>query len=320
VTRFAASKVVHLLLVLVIVSFALTFLIDLSPGDPAFAILGPDASPEQISLVHQDLHLDEPFYERYGHWVDGILQGDFGTSTITKQPVTDVIWERLPVTLELILLVMALSLLIAIPIGIYTAYRPDGRFDRMWTLVSSAVLSVPPFVTALILVFFFAVRLKNAPLHFPATGWTDLNESVADNLWYLALPVVTLVLVEVTRFSRLLRADMISTLQEDYILAARARGVSNRRILFRHALRPSSFALVTLASLTLGQLIGAAVVVEVLFALPGLGQLLYSSILNKDVPTVQGVVMFVAIAYVVINIGVDLLYGFLDPSVRHRRA
>lgn len=320
VIRLIAGKLVHLVVVLVIVSFALTFLIDLTPGDPAFSIVGSEATKEQIAEVHEQLHLDDSFIDRYASWVEGVVQGDFGTSYITKEPVGDVIWQRLPVTFELVVLVLLVSMLFAIPIGICTAYRPNGWFDRCWTIVSSAVIAVPPFVSALVLVFIFALRLKDAPVHFPASGWIPFSDDPVDNLWYVFLPMLTLVLVEVTRMSRLLRADMIGTLQEDYILAARARGVSDRRILFRHALRPSSFSLVTLAGLTLGQLIGAAVVVEVLFSLPGLGQALINAIQAKDVPTVQGIVMFIAIAYVVINATIDILYGYLDPRVRVRSA
>lgn len=313
--RLVAGKLLHLALVLVIVSFALTFLIDLTPGDPAFAILGPEATDEQVATVHETLGLDDSLVTRYGRWLGDLATFDFGTSYITRQPVLETVGERLPVTAELIGLTLVIALAISVPVGVYTAYRADGRFDRAWMVANSAIVSVPPFVTALVLVFLLALQARV----FPATGWVALGDDPAENLRHIFLPALTLALVEIPSFSRLLRADMITTLQEDYILAARARGVPTTRILVRHALRPSSFSLVTLAGLSLGRLIGGAVVVEVLFALPGLGQFIVNSIQNKDIPAVQGVVMFVAVLYVVVNLLLDVSYGYLDPRARARR-
>lgn len=314
--RFITAKITHLAAVLIIVSIALTFLIDLTPGDPAYSIVGAEATDEQVTAVHEQLGIDDPFATRYARWVGDLATLDFGESYVTKQPVTEAIRERLPTTIELVLLTLLLALAVSIPAGIYTAYRADGRFDRTWTTLTSSIVSIPPFVTALLLVYVFALRFR----WLPATGWLPFFEDPAGNLRHMLLPALTLALVEVPSFSRLLRADMISTLQEDYILAARARGVPTRRILVRHALRPSSFSLVTLAGLSLGRLIGGAVIVEVLFALPGIGQYIINSIMGKDIPAVQGVVMFIAIAYVVVNLLLDVAYGYLDPRVRARRA
>jgi peptide/nickel transport system permease protein len=331
-SRYIARKLLHILVVLLLVSFFTAFMLDLTPGDPAYAILGDQATPEQVAQVHKDLELDRPFYQRYiqwlgvGHIIDskdyttGILQGDFGTSYRTKEKVMDVIKERLPVTLELVVLAVLLALAIAIPIGIFTAYRADGKFDRSWRAASSALISLPPFVSSLILVFIFALTLRHTFFHFPVTGWTRLTDNLPNNLWSAALPVFTLALIEIPAYSILLRADMIATLQEDYILAARAKGLPTMRILLRHALRPSSFSLLTLAALSLGRLIGGSIIVETVFALPGLGQLLVTSITQKDVLIVQGVVMFVAIAYVLLNAFVDVMYHVLDPRVRTTKA
>jgi peptide/nickel transport system permease protein len=316
VTRYIVRKLIHVVVVLLVVSFALTFLLDLAPGDPALALIGDQATPDQIAQVHKDLHLDDPILERYGRWLSGILHGDFGVSYQTKEKVSSLIAERLPVTAEIVLLAIGLALLIAVPLGIYTAFRADGVFDRVWMVVSSALISVPPFLSALVLVYFFAVRARDSPIHFPATGWSPLQDGLGENLWYLVLPVVALALVEIPSFARLLRADMMATLQEDFILAARARGVPTGRILLRHAFRPSTMSLITFASLSIARLIGGAVIVETLFSLPGLGQLTVQSIFSKDVLVVQGVAMFVAIAYVVINAVVDIGYSLIDPRVR----
>jgi peptide/nickel transport system permease protein len=319
-TRFIARKLVHVTLVLLIVSFALAFLLDLTPGDPAYAILGEQATPEQVAQIHQQLNLDAPFYDRYWDWLKGIVQGDFGTSYRTQEKVLAGIWDRVPVTAELVVLTLLVSLIVSIPIGVYTAYRADGKIDRAWQIGSSMLISFPSFVSALLLVWVFAILLKDFPIHFPVTGWTKLKDDVGDNLWHIALPVVTLSFTEVAQYTRLLRADMVTTLQEDYILAARAKGLPTRRILFRHALRPSSLSLVTLAALSMGRLIGGAIIVEYLFALPGLGQYAIQNITSKDVVVVQGIVMFVAICYVLINTLTDVAYGYLDPRVRLRKA
>ena len=318
--RFVARRLAHALLVILIVTFGTSFLLHLSPGDPAFAILGDSATPAAIKQVHKTLNLDEPFYTRYVDWIGQVAQGDFGTSQQTQEKVSDSITERLPVTFEVIVLALLMALGVSIPVAVYSAYRADGRFDRFSRATTSVVVSTPPFVSALLVVFVLALQLRNFPIHFPALGWVDISKGLLDNLWYAFLPSLTLALVVVPFFLRVLRADMIATLQSDFILTARAKGLPNRRILFRHALRPSLFSLVTLAALSVGSLIGAGIIVESLFNLPGLGQLLIQSVLNKDLVVVQGLVMFIALLYIVLNSFTDLAYGFLDPRTRSSHA
>jgi peptide/nickel transport system permease protein len=303
-----------------LVSFGITFLINLAPGDPAYAILGDQATPPEVAQVHKVLGLNNPFYVRYWDWLRGLLHGNFGTSYQTQQKVSHSIAQGFPVTAELIVVAFLLAMIISIPVAIYCAYRVDGRFDRAWAVVTSALISFPPFVSALLLVYVFALVLRNAPIHFPATGWTYLTGGLGSNLSHVFLPALCLALVLIPLYSRLLRADMVATLQEDYILAARAKGVPTKRILFVHALKQSSFSLLTFAGLSLGQLISGAAIVEVIFALPGLGQDVVNGINQKDIPLVQGTVMFIAIVYVILNLAVDLTYSYLDPRVRLQRA
>lgn len=310
--RYLGGRLVHVLLVLAIVSLALTYLIDLTPGDPAYALLGDQATPQQIREVHRELHLDDPFYARYGRWLGDVAHGDLGVSYYSRENVRSAIGQALPITAEIILVSLLLSLLISIPLGVYTAYRAGGVLDRAWLVVSSALLSIPIFVQALLLVFVFALKVRL----FPATGWVELGDGLGEHLRYIALPVLALALIEIPAFSRLLRADMLSTLQEDFILNARAKGQSPRRILFGHALRPSSMSTVTLAGLSIARMMGGALLIEVLFALPGVGQLLYNAVNFKDIPMVQGIVMFIAVIYLLANTLVDLAYQFLDPRIR----
>ncbi len=314
------SRTIHLVLVLLLVTFMTAFLMDLTPGDPAYAVLGFDATPEAVAKVHADLGLDRPLFERYFDWLGNAVQGDLGLSyranvtEAARRDVTDEVLRALPVTLELMVLAMAIALAIAVPLGVYSAYKRDGLFDRVWGSVSSILVSTPAFVAVPVLVYVLVLRLKL----FPATGWVWLTDHPFDNLHHAVLPAFVLALDLIPRFAAVLRADLSATLEEDFVLNARAKGVSPAAVLFRHALRPSSFSLLTSAGISLGHLIGGTVIVEFLFAFPGIGSLLVSSVQARDVNTVQGVVLFIAAAYVVINTSIDLAYGYLDPRVRLR--
>ncbi len=314
--RFLLLKVGHVVVVLFLVSLLATVMMDLTPGGPALAILGESATQEQVDALNEEMGLNKPLVERYGDWIGGVATGDFGESYRTGQPVIEAIKQRMPVTLELALLALVMSLVLAIPIAVYASYRSDGRFDRIWSVISSVLISAPHFVVALLAAFLLAVKLK----WFPVTGWNPISDGLAANLKSAFLPALTLALGEIAIFSRVLRADMIATLQNDFVLAARAKGLTARYVLFRHALRPSSFSLLTLAALSLGRFLGGAVIVEVIFALPGVGQLMVQSIFASDLFMVQGVVMFVALVYVGLNALVDVLYAYLDPRVRQARA
>lgn len=306
------KRVLHLALVLLIVTFATMVLVDLVPGGIAYAILGDGATPEQVARINRELNLDAGYAERYFGWLRDVLSGDLGTSMRTGRSVLDTIVGRLSVTIELLVLTQVFALLISIPIGLYAAQREGGWFDRTWSVVSSALLAVPPFVLALVLSYFFAVQLRLVPV----VGWTPIGEGLGDNLKSLALPALALAAGEIAMYSRVLRSDTVSTMRNDFMLAARSRGISPARLLFRHALRPSSLSLVTLGALSLGRLIGGSVVVEVIFGLPGLGSLMIDSVLNSDLIVVQGIVLLVATVFVLANLLIDLAYGYLDPRVR----
>lgn len=306
----------RLLPVLLIVSFATMVMVDLAPGDPAYAILGQNATPDQVALVRDELGLNDSLLERWGDWLGALVTGDLGTSVRTQQSVLAAVGERVPVTLEIATLALLMALAVAIPLGIYTAYRADRRVDQWCNVILSFFISMPAFLAAVALAYIFAVRLQVLPV----TGWSRIGDGLGENLRGALLPALALALGEVAVFTRLLRADMIATLREDYVLTARAKGMSDRYILFRHALRPSSFSMLTLSGLSLGRLIGGAVIVETVFALPGLGQLLVQSILAKDLIMVQGIVLFVALSYVVLNLLIDMAYERLDPRLRAGRA
>ncbi|GAA1267607.1 ABC transporter permease [Pseudonocardia aurantiaca] len=314
--RSRLTKLATALVTLFIVSLVVYSLQELLPGDPAIAILGEQATPETIAAVRADLALDDPYLVRYVAWLGDALQFDLGRSYRTGFPVVEEIVNRLPITLELMILAQVIALGIAIPLGTLAAYRAKSRFDRTITGAAFGLVSVPEFVLGLLLIYYLALGLGL----FPATGWVPLTQSPAQNLHHALLPALTMALPVAPVYQRLLRSDMTATLQEDYITMAQSKGLSTSHILFRHALRPSSFSLVTLAGINTGRLIGGSVIVEVLFAAPGIGQLMVQSIFLRDFIMLQGTVIFVAAAYILVNSLVDVAYGFIDPRVRYQDA
>ncbi|GAA3613339.1 ABC transporter permease [Kineosporia mesophila] len=302
----------HSLLVVILVSVTAVGLLSLAPGSVATVILGENATPAAVAAMNTELGLDQPLWRQYGNWLGRALGGDLGTSPLTGQDVTQAILDRLPVTLELSLLALTLSVSLAVLLAVLSAAAPGIWLDRVINAVSSAFLAVPAFIAGPVLIYLFALKAG----WFPVSGWAHIEDGLGANLRSALLPALAVSLTEIASFHRLLRTDLIGTLREDYVAAARAKGMPRGYVMFRHALRPSSFSLVTLAGISLGRLIGGTVVVEILFGLPGLGQLVSASITARDVITVQGVVVFVAVTYVVVNMLVDISYGFLDPRVR----
>jgi len=313
---FVVRRLLYLLPVLLAVTL-LTFLIaSLLPGDLAYVILGDQATPENVAALRHDMGLDQPIWWRYLGWLGHVLQGDFGRSFRTGQTVLQAVAERLPVSIELMLLAEITGLVIGVPLAIACAAKSGGAFDRFMTGTAFGMLSVPTFLSAILLIYLFAVELRL----LPATGYVPFAEDPVGNLRFLVLPALTLALAEWPGIMRVLRSDMISTLQEDYIALAKAKGLKASRILFVHALKPSSLTLVTVTGINIGRLIGGALIVETVFALPGIGRLLVGAIYTRDLIILQGAVLLVAAGFVMVNFIVDLLYAVLDPRIRHGHA
>jgi peptide/nickel transport system permease protein len=313
---FVARRLLYLVPVLVAVSL-LTFLIaSLLPGDLAYVILGDQATPEKVEALRHDMGLDQPIWWRYISWLGHVLEGDFGRSFRTGQTVLQAVSERLPVSLELMFLAEILGLAIGVPLAIACAVRSGSAFDRFMTGGAFGMLSVPTFLSAILLIYLFAVQLH----WLPATGYVPFEEDPIANLRFFVLPALTLALAEWPGIMRVLRSDMIATLQEDFIALAKAKGLTSSRILFVHALKPSSLTLITITGINIGRLIGGAVIVETIFALPGIGRLLVSAIGTRDLIILQGVVLVVAGGFVLMNFIVDMLYAVLDPRIRHGHA
>ena len=314
--RFVLRKVLYLILVVIGVTFLTYNMLSLLPGDTADAVCGISCDDAARQQVRDQLGLDKPPVLRYVPWAGNAVKGDLGQSARSKQSVTEALGQRLPVTIELLIYAEFIALVVAIPAGLLAAARQGGIFDRGSTATAFFLLSIPPFVLGLVLSLVFAVNLK----WFPATGYTPLTESVPQNLRSFFLPSLTIAVAELAVYMRLLRSDLISTLQEDYITMAKAKGLPPSKIMLKHAFRPSTFSLITIGGLNVGRLIGGTIIVEVMFALNGLGKYLIDGILGRDYIPVLGAVLVVAVGYVLINFAVDMLYAVLDPRIRHARA
>lgn len=306
-------KSAQVLIVLIGVTFFVSVMLDFLPGDPAEIIAGEQATPEQIAMVREDLRLDEPVIVRYGAWVGNLLTGDLGTSYRTSQPVTEAILQRLPASLQLMVLGQLIALTVAVPAAVFSAYRSKFWLGRLVMPGSMLAISTPEFVFALGLIYVGAMKLG----WFPATGYVPLSAGLGATLLTLTLPALAISLEPAGSYTRLLRSDLMRTLDTDFMLAAKAKGMGVFNLLFRQALRPSTLSLATLVGLNTARLLGTVVVIETLFGIPGIGRLLVESINNVDIITVQGVVVVIALAYVVVNIVTDLLYAVIDPRVRH---
>jgi peptide/nickel transport system permease protein len=288
-------------------------LIHMVPGNPAHSILGEEASEEAVKLLEAKLGLDQPISAQFFQYLSSTLRGDFGNSLYGSQPVVDLIITRLPVTLEIALLAIVMSLCISLPLGILSAKYQNSWIDHLGRLLALAGAAVPTFWVSLIMVFLFSVIVQ----WFPALGWVPLSEGVWDNLYHLMMPVFALSLPLAAMESRMLRGEMLEVLNQVYIQVARAKGMRQKAVLLRHALRNAVLPVVTVIGLQMGGLLGGAVIIESIFSLPGMGQLVLNAIVQRDYPVVNGTVLFMGATILFVNLLVDVLYAFLDPRIRY---
>lgn len=317
IVRSTLVRVAKLLAVVLIVSVLTFMLTKLLPGSPVNTILQSEASnPVARAALEDKLGLDQPIWSQYFKYIGGVLQGDLGRSYSQEIDTTTYLSQRLPATLQLMVMAQLLSLLISIPLALYSAYRANSRTDRAITTGAFALVSLPGFALAVFLVYLFSIQLD----WFPAVRYNRISDGLVDNLRSVVLPVAVLTAGITAIYTRVLRSDLIATLQEDFVLMARSKGLPTWHILLRHALRPSSFSLLTLFGINFGALIGGSVIVENFFVIPGVGSLAIESILKREYLVAQGVVLMIATAFVVVNFLTDLLYSVLDPRVRRAGA
>lgn len=312
-TGYIIRRVIALLPVLLIVATVGFFLIYLTPGDPASVMLGPDATTEDIEDLRRIMGLDRPLMVQLVRWYARTLQGDLGYSIFLRRPVLQAIIERLEPTILLTSMSLAIAIAIGIPAGVVAAVRRNTWVDQVAMGIALFGVSVPNFWLGLNLILVFSVWLGL----FPVAGYTPLGESLGAAVRSLVLPATVLGISGSALIARMTRSSMLETLGQDYVRTARAKGNKERRVIYRHALRNAMIPTITVIGLALGGLLAGAIVTETVFALPGVGRLVISSVLRRDYPVIQGILMFIAAIYVLVNLLIDVLYVYLDPRVKY---
>lgn len=311
--RYIAGRLAAVVPVLAVVGVTVFLLIHLIPGDPASIMLGPDASVSQVNQLRHELGLDRPLWVQFGLWLERLLRGDLGESIFLNQQVTRAIWEHLGPTVSLTALAEVLALLVAIPSGVLAAWKRESRFDQAFMMIAVLGVSIPSFWTGLNLIALFAVAIRL----FPVAGYVSPSHGLGSWVSSLLLPAVALAFTQAGLIARIARDSTIDVLDEEYIRTARSKGLGELRVLARHAFRNAFIPTLTVIGTGLATLLGGAVVVETVFVLPGIGNLVVQSISRRDYPVIEGIVLFVATGYVVINLLVDLLYAAIDPRIRY---
>lgn len=292
-----------------IIVFALQHLL---PGDPALALAGEDRSPEAIEAIRKAYKLDLPVPVQYFHWIAGVLQGDLGESIRTKKAVTELILEKLPVTIELALLSMSIALFVGIPLGVISAVRKGSAIDYTTSVVGLAGLSIPNFWLGIMMILLFSVELG----WLPASGYVSPWEDLTGNLKAMIMPAFVLSNATTAIMMRHTRSSMLTVLRSDYVRTARAKGLDERVVIIKHSLRNALVPIITLGSLQLGLLLSGAVLTEQVFTIPGFGKLIVDAVFNRDYAVVQGVVLFTATAYIALNLCADMAYFLVNPRLR----
>ena len=310
---YAVRRILATIPVMAVVALFVFSLLYLSPGDPAEIIAGDQARPEDVQRVRTSLGLDRPLITQFGDWAWRVVRGDLGKSIFTDQPVSMMIGQRVEATLSLMVLTLALSILVAVPMGVLAAWKHGTVIDTAVIVIAVLAASVPVFVIGYVLAYAFGLELD----WFPVQGYTPIREGVAPWLRNLALPVIALGSAYIALIARITRASMLEVLNQDFIRTARAKGMAQSPILFVHALKNAAVPIVTVIGLGVAGLIGGAVVTESVFAMPGIGRLVADAILRRDYPVIQGVVLIFSFVYVLVNLGVDLTYALLDPRIRY---
>jgi peptide/nickel transport system permease protein len=294
------------------VSIVIFILLRVAPGDPAAAIAGQNSSLEQIARIREKMGLNEPLVEQYWHWLSAALHGDLGTSLFSSQGVMSSVIDRLPATLSLTFCATILSLCIGVPVGLYAAARAGSLADRAIMVSCSFGLAIPSFWLALILVLVFVSKLGL----FPPTGYVGITDDPIGWLRSIALPSLALAVAAVGVFARQTRSALIEVLQSDYIVAARARGLTRRQVIVRHGLKNAAIPVITILGLQVVGLLGGAVIVEQVFAIPGIGDLAINAVSRRDMTMIQGIVVLTALVIVAVNLLVDVVYGYVNPRAR----
>ncbi len=314
---FLIRRLIYAIPTLIGVSIIVFSLSHIAPGSPAIALLGPKADPELVDKIEKDLGLDKPFHVQYLNWLsDVIFKGSLGTSFRTEEPVTKVILERLPVSIELSILSFIFAMIVALVSGVISAIKQNTITDYVVRICALIGISIPEFVSGISLILIFGMFITNL---LPVGGWAPLSEGIVENLKHLILPSFSLGIVFTAFVARMIRSDMIGILGEEYILVARAFGIPERTVILRDALKNAFIPTLTVIGFSLGVIMTGAVLTETVFALPGIGRLVVDSIYGRDLPVLQGLLLLISVVFILLNLIVDFLYGLLDPRIRYER-
>ena len=311
--RYVLKRILAAIPVMGFVALFVFLLLRLTPGDPAAIIAGDNATPEQLDRIRETLGLNDPLHVQFVSWIGRVIQGDLGTSVISGQPVAEMIAGRLDPTLSLALTTITLSVAIAVPLGVIAAWRQGTLVDRLVMALSVLGFSVPVFVIGYVLIQLFAVDLG----WLPVQGFRSITEGVGPFAERIVLPTLTLTCLYVALIARITRTSMLEVLGEDYVRTARAKGLSERRVLMRHALRNCAVPILTVIGIGVALIISGVVVTESVFNLPGLGRLTVDAVLARDYPVIQAVILLASLLYVLINLAIDIAYSVLDPRIRY---
>jgi peptide/nickel transport system permease protein len=312
-TRYILQRLLTTIVVVFGITFVVFMIIQLVPGDPARIVLGVAASEENVQALRERLGLNEPVWQQYTTWLSGLMRGDLGDSLVTGQPVTEQILQRLPATLTLAGAGLLVGLLIGLPAGILSALKPHSPLDISASLLSQIGVSIPDFWLGILLVLLFSLTLG----WLPSQGYTPFSEDPVDWFLHLILPATTVGIISGSIQTRFNRSAMLEVLHEDYVRTARAKGLAEKIVVVKHALRNALIPIVTILGLQLTALLSAVVVVEVVFSWPGLGRLTLDAVLDRDYPLLQGAVFTIATLLAFVNLGTDLLYFFIDPRIEY---
>ncbi len=284
------------------------------PGDPVRTMLGTEADPTQIENLRSELGLDRPLYEQYGDWMKGLLTGELGNSIRFSMPVKDLLFDRLPVTMSLAGLTLIIVLTVSLPLGMFAARRQNKLSDVSLSTVTQIGMAVPSFWLGMMLILYVGMQFS----FFKISGYIPWSQSVSGALSTLILPALTIAIPQIAVNFRYVRTAILEQIQLDYVRTIRSKGMSERNVMYKHVLKNSMIPILTVFGLIMAEVVAGTIIVEQVFSLPGIGQLLITAISNRDFPLVQGIVMYITVAVVVINFIVDILYSVLDPRIRLR--
>ncbi len=311
--EYVAQRVLAMLPVLLIVAVFTFSLVHIVPGDPAIILAGDSGTPEAVANIRERMGLDKPIYQQFYVWLTNALQGDLGISPASRVPVADQIMRRLEPTLSIGVFALLLSILMAVPLGVLAAWKQNTWVDRLSMVFAVLAFSIPVFWLEYNMIYLFAVNLE----WFPALGYKPISEGIGQWLRHITLPAIAVGIISAALPARVTRSTMLEILKEDYVRTARAKGLIERAVLLRHALKNAMVPILTMFGLSLAAMIGGLVISEQVFAIPGMGRLIVDAVATRDYPLIQGTLLLIAVSYVVINLLIDLTYLYFDPRIRY---